>query len=46
MNEWNFENDFESLDSVEAEEDEDFDSDENLTDMNCVSGSMRDIFES
>ena len=40
------ENEFESLDSVEAEEDEDFDSDENLTDMNCVSGSMREIFES
>tara|TARA_A200000159_G_scaffold71088_1_gene66016 strand:+ start:1136 stop:1432 length:297 start_codon:yes stop_codon:yes gene_type:complete len=39
------EGEFESLDSVEAEEDEDFDSDENLTDMNCISGSMREIFE-
>ncbi len=37
---------FVSLDAVEAEEDEDFDSDENLTDMNCISGAMRDIFES
>ena len=39
------ENEFESLDSVEAEEDDDYDSDENLTDMNCVSGAMRQIFE-
>lgn len=40
------EDEFVSLDAVEAEEDEDFDSDENLTDMNCISGAMRDIFES
>ena len=39
------EEEFVSLDAVEAEEDEDFDNDENLTDMNCVSGSMREIFE-
>ncbi len=40
------EDEFVSLDAVEAEEDEDFDNDENLTDMNCISGAMRDIFES
>ena len=40
------EDEFVSLDAVEAEEGEDFDADENLTDMNCISGSMRDIFES
>lgn len=40
------EDEFVSLDAVEAEEDEDFDNDENLTDMNCISGSMREIFES
>ena len=40
------EEEFISLDAVEAEEDEDFDNDENLTDMNCISGAMRDIFES
>ena len=40
------EDEFVSLDAVEAEEGEDFDADENLTDMNCVSGAMRDIFES
>ena len=40
------EDEFVSLDAVEAEEDEDFDADENLTDMNCISGAMRDIFES
>ena len=40
------EDEFVSLDAVEAEEDEDFDADENLTDMNCISGSMRAIFES
>lgn len=40
------EDEFVSLDAVEAEEDEDFDADENLTDMNCISGSMREIFES
>ena len=40
------EDEFVSLDAVEAEEEEDFDSDENLTDMNCISGAMRDIFES
>ena len=39
------EEEFVSLDAVEAEEDEDFDNDENRTDMNCVSGSMREIFE-
>ena len=39
------EDEFVSLDAVEAEEDDDFDNDENLTDMNCVSGSMREIFE-
>ena len=39
------EEEFVSLDAVEAEEDEDFDNDEHLTDMNCVSGSMREIFE-
>ena len=35
---------FVSLDAVEREESEDFDSDENLTDMDCVSGAMRDAF--
>ena len=40
------EDEFVSLDAVEAEEDEDFDNDENLTDMNCISGAMREIFES
>ena len=39
------EDEFVSLDAVEAEEEEDFDNDENLTDMNCISGSMREIFE-
>jgi len=39
------EEEFTSLDSVEAEEDEDFDNDENLVDMDCVSGTMREIFE-
>ena len=39
------EEEFVSLDAVEAEEEEDFDNDENLTDMNCISGSMREIFE-
>ncbi len=39
------EDEFVSLDAVEAEEDDDFDNDENLVDMNCVSGSMREIFE-
>lgn len=39
------EDEFVSLDAVEAEEDEDFDNDENLVDMNCVSGSMREIFD-
>ena len=35
-----------SLDSFDSDngEDEDFDNDENLTDMDCVSGSMREIF--
>ena len=40
------EDEFVSLDAVEAEEEEDFDNDENLTDMSCISGAMRDIFES
>ncbi len=36
---------FVSLDSVERDEEvEDFDNDENLVDMDAVSGSMRDIF--
>ena len=35
---------FISLDAVEADEKEDFDGDENLVDMDAVSGSMRDIF--
>jgi hypothetical protein len=36
---------FVSLDAVENDkEDEDFDSDENLVDMDCVSGAMRDAF--
>jgi hypothetical protein len=39
------EDEFTSLDSVEAEEDEDFDNDESLVDMDCVSGTMREIFE-
>ena len=39
------EDEFVSLDAVEAEEDEDFDNDENLTDMSCISGAMREIFE-
>lgn len=39
------EDEFISLDAVEAEEDEDFDNDENLTDMSCISGAMREIFE-
>jgi hypothetical protein len=39
------EDEFVSLDAVDAEEDEDFDNDENLTDMNCISGVMREIFE-
>ncbi len=39
------EDEFVSLDAVEAQEDDDFDNDENLVDMNCVSGSMREIFE-
>ena len=36
---------FVSLDSVERDEEvEDFDNDENLVDMDSVSGSMREIF--
>ena len=36
---------FVSLDAVENDkEDEDFDADENLVDMDAVSGSMREIF--
>jgi len=36
---------FVSLDAVENDnEDDDFDNDENLTDMSQVSGSMREIF--
>jgi len=36
----------ESLDSFDSDsgEDEDFENDENLTDMDCVSGAMRDAF--
>ena len=37
---------FVSLDAVEREEDEDFDNDENLVDMDNVSSSLREIFES
>lgn len=40
------EDEFVSLDAVEAQEDDDFDNDENLVDMDCVSGAMREIFES
>lgn len=36
---------FVSLDAVEADEKEDFDGDENLTDMTAVSGSMRDLWD-
>ena len=38
----------ESLDSFNSDngEDEDFENDENLTDMDCVSGQMRDLFDS
>ena len=36
---------FVSLDAVEREESEDFDSDENLTEMDCVSGSFVDLFD-
>lgn len=39
------EDEFVSLEAVEAEEDEDFDNDESLTDMSCISGAMREIFE-
>ena len=35
---------FLSLDAVEREEVEDFDSDENLVDMDSISESMREIF--
>ena len=36
---------FVSLEAVENDkDDEDFDNDENLVDMDCVSGSMRDAF--
>ena len=38
------EDEFISLDSVEREEVKDFDSDENLVDMDSVSESMREIF--
>ena len=38
------EDEFVSLDAVEREESEDFDSDENLVDMEQVSDSMREIF--
>lgn len=39
------EKEFVSLDAVENDkEDEDFENDENLTDMSQVSGSMREIF--
>ena len=36
---------FVSLDAVEAEESEDFDNDENLTDMSAVSGAWQDMFD-
>ena len=38
--------DCESLDTFDSDngEDEDFENDENLTDMDCVSGAMRDAF--
>lgn len=36
---------FVSLDAVENDkDDDDFDNDENLVDMDCVSGAMRDAF--
>ena len=37
----------ESLDSFDSDsgEDEDFENDENLTDMDAVSGAMRDLFD-
>ena len=36
---------FVSLHAVESDkDDDDFDNDENLTDMDCVSGAMRDAF--
>ena len=38
------EDEFVSLDAVEREEVKDFDSDENLVDMDSVSDSMREIF--
>ena len=38
------EDEFVSLDAVEREESEDFDNDENLVDMDNVSGSFREIF--
>lgn len=38
------EQEFVSLDSVNEEEEEDFDSDENLVDMSSISGEMREIF--
>ena len=38
------EDEFVSLDAVEREESEDFDADENLVDMDNVSGSLREIF--
>ena len=38
------EDEFISLDAVEREEVEDFDSDENLVDMDSISESMREIF--
>ena len=38
------EDEFVSLDAVEREESEDFDNDENLVDMDNVSGSLREIF--
>ena len=40
------EEEFVSLDAVEREEDEDFDNDENLVDMENVSSALREIFES
>ena len=45
VNEQEIEQEFVSLDAVENDKaDDDFDNDENLTDMDCVSGAMRDAF--
>ena len=36
---------FVSLDSVESDEDDTDENDEEVTDMDCVSGSFRDLFD-